>query len=153
VRCGCRGRLDLLLDSRHRDDRASALVVDFKTGVPRSDHDRAEVRFYALLAALATGRMPFRWATFYVAEGRPEAEDLHGPTLEATVLRVLHAVRQAARLAAVGEGRAPRGCRAGSGAGGACGRTTATRPSGRAVSVPRCSPRLTGLRIRVTTPV
>jgi RecB family exonuclease len=99
------GTLDLLLDSRRRDDRARSLIVDFKTGVPRSDHDRAEVRFYALLAALATGRLPFRWATFYVAEGRPEAEDLHGPTLEATVLRVLHAVRQAARLAAIGEGR------------------------------------------------
>lgn len=100
------GTLDLLLESRYRDDRARSLVVDFKTGVPRSDHDRAEVRFYALLTALATGRMPFRWATFYVAEGRPEAEDLHTPTLEATVLRILHAVRQAARLTAIGEGRA-----------------------------------------------
>jgi RecB family exonuclease len=103
------GRLDLLVDSRHRDDRARALVVDFKTGVPRSDHDRAEVRYYALLTALSSGRLPFRWATFYVAEGRPEVEDLHGPTLEATILRILHAVRQSGRLAAVEEGRvAPR---------------------------------------------
>jgi hypothetical protein len=100
------GTLDLLVDSRRRDDRARALVVDFKTGVPRSGHDRAEVRFYALLAALATGRLPFRWATFYVTEGRPEAEDLHGPTLDATVRRIVDAVRQAAHLAAVREGRA-----------------------------------------------
>lgn len=100
------GTLDLLLDSPRRDDRARALVVDFKTGVPRSAHDRAEVRFYALLAALATGRPPFRWATFYVSEGRPEAEDLHAATLEATVRRVVDAVRQAARLTAVRAGAA-----------------------------------------------
>lgn len=98
------GTLDLLADSRRHDDRARALVVDFKTGVPRSDHDRAEVRFYALLTALATGRLPFRWATFYVAEGRPEAEDLHTATLDATVRRVVDAVRQAARLTAVRAG-------------------------------------------------
>jgi hypothetical protein len=100
------GTLDLLVDSRHRDDRARALVVDFKTGMPRSDHDRAEVRFYALVAALATGRLPFRWATFYVTEARPEVEDLHQATLEATVRRTVDAVRQAARIAAVREGRA-----------------------------------------------
>jgi hypothetical protein len=96
------GTLDLLVDSWRRDDRARALVLDFKTGVARSDHDRAEVRFYALLAVLATGRLPFRWATFYVAEGRPEVEDLHPATLEATSSRVVDAVRQAARLAAAG---------------------------------------------------
>lgn len=101
------GTLDLLVDSRRVDDRARTLVVDFKTGVPRSDHDRAEVRFYALLTALATGRLPFRWATFYVAEGRPETEDLHGPTLDATVRRVVDAVRQAARLVAVRSGAQP----------------------------------------------
>lgn len=100
------GTPDLIVDSRRRDDRARALVVDFKTGLPRAEHDRHELRFYALLTALATGRMPFRWATFYVTEGRPEAEDLHLPTLEATVRRVAAAVRQAAHLAAVRDGRA-----------------------------------------------
>jgi hypothetical protein len=100
------GTLDLLVDSRHRDDRARSLVVDFKTGIPRSDHDRAEVRFYALLTALATGRLPFRWATFYVTEARPEVEDLHLDTLDATIRRTVDAVRQAARLAAVVDGRA-----------------------------------------------
>lgn len=108
------GTLDLLVDSRRRDDRARALIVDFKTGVPRSDHDRAEVRFYALLAALATGRLPFRWATFYVTEARPEVEDLHDATLEATVRRVVDAVRQAARLAAIGRGQAEPRIRGGS---------------------------------------
>ncbi len=133
------GTLDLLVDSHRRDDRARALVVDFKTGMPRSDHDRAEVRFYALLTALATGRLPFRWATFYVTEGRPEAEDLHDAHLDATIRRVVDAVRQAARLAAVGR-------RAGGAAaprwavvpGVPAAATTATRPT---APEPRTRPR------------
>lgn len=100
------GTPDLIVDSRRRDDRARALVVDFKTGLPRAEHDRHELRFYALLTALATGRLPFRWATFYVTEGRAETEDLHLPTLDATVRRVVAAVRQAVHLAAVREGGA-----------------------------------------------
>jgi hypothetical protein len=108
------GTLDLLLDSRVHDDRARALVVDLKTGLPRSDHDRAEVRFYALLAALATGRLPFRWATLYVTEGRPEVEDLDRPILEAVVRRVVDVVRQAARLDAVERGTGTSTLRGGS---------------------------------------
>lgn len=98
------GTLDLVVDSPVRDDRARMLVVDHKTGVPRSEHDRHEVRFYALLAALATGRLPFRWATFYVTEGRAEVEDLGLATLDTVVRRVVDAVRQAARLADVADG-------------------------------------------------
>jgi hypothetical protein len=90
---------DVVLDSRRRDDRARALVIDLKTGRPRSEHDRHELRFYALLATLATGRPPFRWATFYVTEGRAEAEDLRPATLEATVRRVIDGVGQLVRLA------------------------------------------------------
>jgi hypothetical protein len=90
---------DLVLDSRLRDARARSLVVDLKTGRPRSEHDRHELRFYALLVALADGRLPFRWATYYVTEGRPESEDLRTATLEATVRRVLDGVRQRLRLA------------------------------------------------------
>lgn len=98
------GTPDLVVSSRHVDDRARTLLVDFKTGIPRSEHDRHEVRFYALLAALDAGRLPFRWATFYVTEGRPEPEDLWIEALEATVRRVIDAVAQAARLAAVRDG-------------------------------------------------
>jgi hypothetical protein len=95
-----RGVPDLVLDSRRRDDRARSLVVDLKTGRPRSEHDRHELRFYALLVALADARLPFRWATFYVTEGRAEPEDLRFATLEATVRRVLDGVRQLVRVAA-----------------------------------------------------
>jgi hypothetical protein len=90
---------DVILDSRRRDERARALVVDLKTGRPRSQHDRHELRFYALLTTLASGRPPFRWATFYVTEGRAEAEDLRPATLEATVRRVIDGVAQRVRLA------------------------------------------------------
>jgi hypothetical protein len=95
-----RGVPDLVLDSHRRDEHARSLVVDMKTGRPRSEHDRHELRFYALLVALADGRLPFRWATYYVTEGRAEPEDLRFATLESTVRRVLDGVGQLVRLAA-----------------------------------------------------
>jgi hypothetical protein len=97
------GRPDLVLDSPRNDGRARALVVDLKTGRPRSDHDRHELRFYALLVTLATGLPPFRWATYYVTEGRFEAEDLRAETLHLTVKRVVDTVGQLVRLAAFGD--------------------------------------------------
>jgi hypothetical protein len=89
---------DLVLSSPREDDRARALVVDLKTGMPRPQQDRDELRFYALLHALATGRPPFRWATLYVTEGRHEAEDLDEALIDATVRRVVDAIVQAVRL-------------------------------------------------------
>lgn len=89
---------DLVIDSHREDDRARSLVVDFKTGKPRSEHDRHELRFYALLETLRSGRAPFRWATFYATEGRTEPEDLRVETLEATVHRVIDTVAQLVRL-------------------------------------------------------
>jgi hypothetical protein len=94
-----RGRPDMVFDSPRADDRARALVVDLKTGRPRSEHDRHELRFYGLLVTLATGKPPFRWSTYYVTEGRAESEDLREETLEVTARRVLDGVRQAIRLA------------------------------------------------------
>lgn len=102
------GRPDLLLSSRTRDDRARALVVDLKTGRPRSEHDRHELRFYALLVTLCEGRPPFRWATYYVTEGRHEPEDLRRETLELTARRVVDTARQLVRLGGLtADGRAP----------------------------------------------
>lgn len=93
-----RGVPDLIVDSPLVDDRARALVIDLKTGRPRAEHDRHELRFYALLLALHEGRPPFRWATFYVTEGRSESEELQPETLELTAMRVLDTVRQRLRL-------------------------------------------------------
>ena len=92
------GRPDLIIDSHQEDDRARTLVVDLKTGRPRSEHDRHELRFYALLVTLSRGRPPFRWATYYVTEGRHEAEDLRAKVLEATARRVIDGARQLVRL-------------------------------------------------------
>lgn len=89
---------DLVVESPRRDDRARTLVVDLKTGVPRPQQDRDELRFYALLHALATDRTPFRWATFYVTEGRYESEDLDDALLEVTTRRIIDALTQASRL-------------------------------------------------------
>ncbi|MEX0953166.1 MAG: PD-(D/E)XK nuclease family protein [Nitriliruptoraceae bacterium] len=93
------GRPDIVLASRRRDGRARTLVVDLKTGRPRGDHDRHELRFYALLVTLATGAPPFRWATHYVTEGRYEFEDLRDATLEVTARRVIDGIRQQVRIA------------------------------------------------------
>lgn len=88
---------DLVLRSPRQDGRARDLVVDLKTGLPRPEHDRHELRFYALLSTLETGLPPFRWATYYVTEGRAEVEDLRAETLEVTVRRVVDGIAQAVR--------------------------------------------------------
>lgn len=93
------GRPDLVLESPRTDEHARTLVVDLKTGRPRPEHDRADARFYALLVTLVTGQPPFRWATYYVQEGRYDVEDLRIASLEATVRRVIGGVRQQVRIA------------------------------------------------------
>lgn len=90
---------DIIVDSPVVDGRARKLLVDLKTGMPRGQHDRDELRFYALLATLATGVPPFRWATLYVTEGRIEFEDLSEANLSVAAIRVADAIRQATRLA------------------------------------------------------
>ena len=95
---------DLLVESHVRDGRARRLIVDLKTGMPRGQRDRDELRFYALLATLADGVPPFRWATLYVTEGRLEHEDLDETVLATAAARVADAVEQAVRLARTGSG-------------------------------------------------
>jgi RecB family exonuclease len=113
-----RGRVDLVVDSPVQDDHARALLLDLKTGLPRPTQDRAEVRFYALLWTLATGRPPFRWASFSVPEGRPTSEDLDLAVLSATADRVVEVVRQEARLSEVERGVASPRLHAGGWCGG-----------------------------------
>jgi hypothetical protein len=89
---------DLVVASPRRDGRARTLVIDLKTGMPRGQQERDELRFYALLLALRDGVPPFRWATLHVTEGRVEAEDLSEAVLATAADRVADAVVQAARL-------------------------------------------------------
>jgi hypothetical protein len=92
---------DIIVASRLRDQHARTLIVDLKTGMPRGQQDRDELRFYALLATLRDGLPPFRWATLYVTEGRIEHEDLSEGVLAAAAERVADGVRQASRIARV----------------------------------------------------
>jgi hypothetical protein len=89
---------DLVISSPVQDGRARTLIVDLKTGMPRGQQDRDELRFYALLSTLVEGVPPFRWATLYVTEGRIEHEDLSDAVLLSTGLRVADAIEQATRL-------------------------------------------------------
>ncbi len=97
---------DLILDSPQEDGRSRSLLIDLKTGMPRGQKDRDELRFYALLAALARPTPPFRWATLYVTEGRVEHEDLSEALLTTAADRVADAILQAVRLVEVASGTA-----------------------------------------------
>lgn len=81
-----------------RDDRARLLLVDLKTGQRYEQRERQDLRFYALLATLKYRQPPFRWATFYLAEGAWDAEDLDADLLRGVVRRVALAVDRAVTL-------------------------------------------------------
>lgn len=82
---------DLTL-GRLRGDRAGMLAVSFRTGVRRPRKDRAAARFDALLLTLKYGVPPFRWATYYVAEGAWDLEDLDPDVLRSTTSDVVAAI-------------------------------------------------------------
>jgi len=86
-------RPDLVIDSRHRDDRARALVLVTRAGMPRPVADRALARTHALFVALWSGRMPFRWGSLHLTDGRIEVEDLDVEVLRATARAVGARVR------------------------------------------------------------
>jgi PD-(D/E)XK nuclease superfamily len=85
------GAPDLVLGSSRR------LVVDLKSRGAWPEHPE-DVRFYALLLALRTGRPPYRVATFFLQSGEWQAEDVTEETLDHAADRVVEAVRTAARL-------------------------------------------------------
>jgi hypothetical protein len=74
----------VLVESVRHDDRARAVVLVARTGMPRPREDRLLARITALVATLATGRPPFRWGVFHVTDGRLEVEDLDADVLLAT---------------------------------------------------------------------
>jgi len=100
-----RGVPDLIVNSTTRDEAARSVVIDWKTGLPRPENDRADARFYALLFTLATGMPPKRWATFYIAEGRAEVEELRPDALFSAAAQCVATVTQLLRLAAVADGQ------------------------------------------------
>lgn len=93
------GRPDLVVRSpRPRAGRATDLVLDLKTGRRNEVGDRADLRLYALLWTLKYRRPPFRWATFYLAEGRWDHEDFDPTLLRGAADRVVDAAHRVARL-------------------------------------------------------
>lgn len=93
------GRPDLVVRSpRPRAGRATDIILDLKTGRRNEVADRADLRLYALLWTLKFRRPPFRWATFYLAEGRWDAEDLDPALLVGAADRVVDGARSVARL-------------------------------------------------------
>jgi hypothetical protein len=92
-----RGQPDLALgaaDPQHR----RMLLLDLKTGQSNPLRDRAQMRFYALLATLKYGVAPFRVATFYLDGGTWDAEDVDDDVLEAAARTVADKAERAARL-------------------------------------------------------
>ncbi len=90
------GKPDLVLGRLHPVERR-LLLIDLKTG-RRNLRDRADMRFYALLAMLKYGSAPFRVATYYLDEADWDAEDVEADTLEAAARGVAEKARAAARL-------------------------------------------------------
>lgn len=92
-----RGRTDLTL-GRVRSDRRQLIAIDLKTGWRRPERERQDLRLYALLLTLKYGVAPFRLATYYVAEGAWDAEDVTEETLVAATRRLVDGAIRAGRL-------------------------------------------------------
>lgn len=91
-----RGVPDLVLGRAVPDERR-VLLVDLKTGT-RSHRHLHDMRFYALLATLATGVAPFRVATYYLDEAAWEYEDLGFDHVDAAARTVAAKVERAGLL-------------------------------------------------------
>ncbi len=90
------GKPDLVFGAASATERR-LLLVDLKTG-RRSHRDRADMRFYALLATLKYRTVPWRVATYYLDEADWDAEDVDADALEAAVRGVADRAVTAARL-------------------------------------------------------
>ncbi|MFU8840226.1 MAG: hypothetical protein ACNA8R_05845 [Nitriliruptoraceae bacterium] len=100
----------VVVDSRRRDERARAVVLVARTGMPRPQEDRLVARVTALVATLAAGRPPFRWGVLHVTDGRVEVEDLDADLLLATAATAGSRVGTVLDGAPIG-GRGDRGAR------------------------------------------
>lgn len=93
-----RGKPDLAIGRALHAERRRLLLVDLKTGRRNALRDRADMRFYALLATLKYGVAPFRIATFYLDEAGWDAEDVDDDVLEAAARTVIDKAARAVRL-------------------------------------------------------
>jgi hypothetical protein len=91
------GKVDLMLGPA-QPRRATRILVDLKVGRARGEHPE-DMRLYALLYTLRYGVPPLRVATFLLASGEWQAEEVGPEILERASDRVVQAVRAAASLA------------------------------------------------------
>lgn len=92
-----RGKVDLVLNAPRRG-RATRVLIDLKGGRPYEEHAE-DMRFYALLFTLRCGVPPYRVATFHLASGEWQPEDVDRVTLGRAADRVVAAVDAAAHVA------------------------------------------------------
>lgn len=96
-RIALRGQPDLVLGDAD-PTRRRMLLLDLKSGQGNIGRDRAEMRFYALLATLKYGVAPFRVGTFYLDAGSWDTEDVDDDVLIAAARAVADKAERAARL-------------------------------------------------------
>jgi hypothetical protein len=121
------GRLDVALGGPRTGRRGA--IIEIKSGTAAALHQRADLHWYALLAAWAWGEAPALVATWSAEDDACSVEPVGEGMLEAAARRAVHALERLARLAA---GEAP-----------------ATRPSARCGWCPvlaHCPPGVDGLR-------
>jgi len=87
------GTPDLVLGRRRR------LILDLKSGGAWPEYAE-DLRFYALLALLRTGVLPYRVATFFLESGSWQAEDVTAQVVDRAADRVVETVRTALSLTA-----------------------------------------------------
>jgi hypothetical protein len=97
-------RPDLLIGRPRADRRQSMLIVDLKTGSLNPEHDD-EAMFYALVAALRFGMLPWRSTVYSLASGEWTEPDVTVDKLEAAATRVIKAAN--ATVAVLTESREP----------------------------------------------
>jgi PD-(D/E)XK nuclease superfamily len=95
-----RGKVDLLVGASRRG-AATRVLIDLKNGRPSPDHAE-DMRWYALLFTLRTGAPPYRVATFFLASGQWQPEEVDEAVLGHAVDRAVRAIGAAARLRAGG---------------------------------------------------
>ena len=90
------GRVDLTL-GHARGTTANKVLIDFKSGRFSPAHVD-DLRFYALLETIRIGTPPRQLASYYLETGRPVAESVTEPMLEAALHRTIDGATRMAQL-------------------------------------------------------
>jgi hypothetical protein len=95
-----RARTDLTL-GKPNGLTPTKVIIDLKSGQAVTQH-REDLRFYALIEALAVGVPPRKVATFYLEQGRAQPEDVTADLLRAAAARTVDGVHRMVELERLG---------------------------------------------------